>query len=206
MPITITPVPIQTREIMREGMNIRYPQVGHMSNQHVRSSINEAIFHLVHHVISEQHEKQGTDQFAEMIGLFEIKTNERNILSLTISNYAIAPRAANGLTIVRSLTFDVQTGKQYTLPSLFLPKSPYVPVLSAIVLEQITARDIPMFNHFTHISPHQDFYIADKALVLYFQEIEITPHYIGIPMFPISVYDIENIINPDSALGRMIAG
>ncbi|HLR14773.1 MAG TPA: RsiV family protein [Bacillota bacterium] len=206
MPNTITPVPIQTREIIREGMNIQYPQIGHISHPHVRRSINEAVFHLVHHVISEQHEKQGADQFAEMIGLFEIKTNERNILSLTISNYSIAPRAANGLTIVRSLTFDVQTGKQYTLPSLFLPQSPYVAILSAIVQEQITARDIPTLNNFTHISPNQDFYIADKTLVLYFQEIEITPHYIGIPMFPISVYEIEDIINPDSALGRMVTG
>jgi len=201
---TVTPVSIRTMEIMRDGMHIKYPQIGHVERPHVRRSINEAIFNLVQAIIAEQQDKQGTHQFAEMIGLYEIKTNERNVLSLTLSNYAIAPGAANGLTIIRSLTFDLQTGKQYQLGDLFLPRSPYVQILSAIIQQQIVDRDIPMLNHFSHISPNQDFYIADKALILYFQAIEITPHYVGIPMFPISVYEIENIINPDSVLGRMM--
>lgn len=201
---TVTPVHIRTMVIKRDGMNIQYPQIGHVDHPHVRRSINEAIFNLVQAIMAEQQDKQGTHQFAEMIGLFEIKNNQRNILSLTLSNYAIAPGAANGLTIIRSLTFDLQTGKQYQLGDLFLPGSSYVQTLSAMVQQQIRERDIPMLNHFSHISPDQDFYIADKALILYFQAIEITPHYVGIPMFPISVYAIEDIINPDSVLGRML--
>lgn len=200
----LSPVHIRTMEIKRDGINIQYPQIGHVTHPRVQRSINEEIFNLVESMIAEQHEKQQAHHFAEMIGLFEIKTNERNILSLTLSNYAIAPRAANGLLIMRSLTFDVQSGKQYTLEDLFLPGSPYVRTLSTIVQEQIIQRDIPTFDNFTHISPNQDFYIADKALVLYFQAIEITPHYVGIPMFPISVYEIEDMINPDSALGVML--
>lgn len=201
---TLTPVHIRTMVNKRDGMNIEYPQIGHVERPRVRRSINEAIIHLVESIIAEQKDKQGASHFAEMIGLFEIKNNQRNILSLTLSNYAIAPGAANGLTIIRSLTFDLQTGKQYRLGDLFLPRSPYVRTLSAIVQQQIIDRDIPMLNHFSHISPQQDFYIADKSLVLYFQAIEITPHYVGIPMFPISVYEIEDMINPDSALDRML--
>src|SRR5690625_7638876 len=39
------------------------------------------------------------DAFTEMIGTFEIKTNERNVLSLTLTNYAIAYHYAHGLTL-----------------------------------------------------------------------------------------------------------
>ncbi|WP_368073024.1 RsiV family protein [Virgibacillus salinus] len=53
------------------------------------------------------------------------------------------------------------------------------------------------------MQPDQDFYIADKALVIYFQLYEITPYVFGFPMFPISVYAIKDIINEDGPLGRM---
>ncbi len=201
---TLSPVPIRTMEIKRNGTSIDYPQIGPVTHVYVQQSINEAIVHLVESLIAAQQEKQGVHSFTEMIGLFEIKTNERNILSLTLSNYAYAYPHANGLTVMGSLTFDVETGRQYELNDLFLPGSPYIERLSTLVKQQITERDIPVIGEFSSISPQQEFYIADKALVLYFQSIEITPHYVGIPMFPISVYQLEDIINPEGPLGRML--
>src|SRR5699024_4139644 len=111
--------------------------------------------------------------------------------------------AANGLTIMKSLTFDTETGKNYSLKDLFKPNSDYVSVLSKLINKQIESRDIPLLDTFQGIAPDQDYYIADKALVLYFQPIEITAHYYGFPMFPISVFDIQDIINENSPLGRM---
>ncbi|WP_337445661.1 RsiV family protein [Ornithinibacillus scapharcae] len=64
-------------------------------------------------------------------------------------------------------------------------------------------RDIQLIEDFTEISPNQDFYIADKSLVIYFQLYEITPYVYGFPMFPISVYQIQDIIREDGPLGRM---
>ena len=58
-----------------------------------------------------------------MSGSYEIKTNERNVLSLSLLNYAYTYPSAHGLTKVRSLTFDVQTGKSYTLKELFKPEA-----------------------------------------------------------------------------------
>lgn len=201
---TLSPVPICTMEIRRNGTSIDYPQIGHVTHLRVQRSINEAIVQLVESLIAEQQEKQGVHSFTEMIGLFEIKTNERSILSLTLSNYAYAYPHANGLTVMRSLTFDVETGKQYELNDLFLQGSPYVQRLSTLVKQQIKERNIPVIGEFSGISPQQEFYIADKTLVLYFQSIQITPHYVGIPMFPISVYQLEDIIDPDGPLERML--
>src|SRR5699024_7859189 len=101
--------------------------------------------------------------------------------------------------------FDIRDGKNYTLKELFRSGSNYTDVLSKIEQKQIKASNIPLIGDFPDISPNQDFYIADKALVLYHQAYEITPDYIGIPMFPISVYELQDIIDENGPLGRMMA-
>lgn len=205
MAVQSLPISIQTRVMQRQGITIYYPEVIGLENIHAERIINQSIIRLVQHLMSDQFEQQDVDRFAEMIGTYEIKTNERGILSLTLSNYAIAPQHANGLTMMNSLTFDIQTGTTYQLQDLFRPGSDYVQVLSRRVKQQIEARDIPVIGEFTQISPNQYFYIADKVLVLYFQAIDITPHYYGLPMFPISVYKLEDIIDEQGPLGRMLA-
>jgi len=199
------PVMIQTMVIKQQGTTIYYPQVTGLQNQHVQQKMNQTIAQLMQFLVQQQHEQQGADAFTEMIGTFEIKTNERNVLSLTLTNYAIAYHYAHGLTLKKSLTFDTRDGKNYTLQELFRSGSNYTDVLSKMVQKQIKARDIPLIGDFLGISPNQDFYIADKALVLYFQAYEITPGYIGIPMFPISVYELQDIIDENGPLGRMMA-
>src|SRR5690625_4059876 len=85
----------------------------------VEQNMNTRINEIVQLLIQSQYEAQDVREFGQMIGTFEIKANERHILSLTLSNYAIAPYYANGLTLMDSLTFDVVTGKQYRLANLF---------------------------------------------------------------------------------------
>jgi hypothetical protein len=56
---------------------------------------------------------------------------------------------------------------------------------------------------FKGISPEQDYYIADKALVLFFQLYELTAYAYGFPYFPISIYDLQTIIDEQGPLGKM---
>ena len=198
------PVTIETKVIKQNGKQIYYPQVTGLKDHRINEKINDAIYNLMKSLITEQYEDQGTDAFIEMIGTYEIKTNERHVLSLSLSNYAYAEHHAHGLTVMRSLTFDTTSGKIYHLKDLFKQGSDYVNVLSNHVQQQIKARDIPILNDFDKISKNQDFYIADKCLVLYFQLYEITPYYIGFPMFPISVYSLEDIVRESGPLGRML--
>lgn len=198
-------ISIQTRVWTQAGTTIYYPEVVGLQNARVQQAINQNIVQLSQLLINQQYQQQGVNHFAEMIGTYEIKTNERGILSLTLSNYAIAPQHANGLTITTSLTCDVETGQVYQLKDLFKQGSRYVDKLSKLVKQQIKNRDIPIINDFTKIAPEQDFYIADKVLVLYFQPLEITPHYYGAPMFPIPIYAIEDIIDKNGPLERMMA-
>lgn len=200
----ILPVSLQTFVIKGPGEQIYYPQIIHLQNITAQQTMNQKIYQQLQNLRREQYESQQADFFQEMLGQYEVKTNERNVLSLSLTNYAYAPYHAHGLTLMKSLTFAVKTGKNYQLHELFKPNSQYQDVLKKIIERQIKERHLDTFDEPITISSNQDFYIADKALVIYFQLYEITPYYVGFPMFPISIYEIQDIILEDGPLGKML--
>ena len=181
---------------------IYYPQVYRMSKQNLQALINNAIVNEVHKTIVWNSGDTMTP-LVEMIGTYELKNNQRNVLSLTLSNYSYYYNAAHGMTNIKSLTFDLEKGRLCELSDLFKQGSNYVETISKLIHAQIEQRNIPLINDFTVIRPNQYFYIADKTLVIYFQLYELTPYVFGFPMFPISVYDIQDIIEEEGPLGRM---
>lgn len=195
------PVQISTRRITGPNLNVFYPVVMGLPNTAVQQRINNAILNMVNSLIMTQGYYQNPQ--IQILGWYELKNNQRGILSITLGNYGYPPRAAHGMTYIKSLTFDVQTGHIYTLAQMFKPGSNYVEVLSEIIRKQIAQRDIPLLDGFKGIRPDQDFYIADKSLVIYFQLYEITPYYVGLPMFPISVFELQDIIDENGPLARM---
>ncbi|MBU5677212.1 DUF3298 and DUF4163 domain-containing protein [Alkaliphilus sp. MSJ-5] len=195
------PVYISTMKLTMPRLEIYYPVVSGLNNINVQKNINSNILNLVYQMIKDQGYYENPQ--TTITGYYEIKTNERGILSIVLTNYAFSG-GAHGLTIMKSLTFDVETGKLYSLKDLFKDGSNYVDVLSEIIEEQIEERDIPLITEFDKIRPDQDFYIADKALVIYFQLYELAPYAYGFPQFPISVYEIQDIIKEDGPLGEML--
>ncbi|MEI7027242.1 DUF3298 and DUF4163 domain-containing protein [Paenibacillus sp. y28] len=183
------PAAIRTQVYRQGRITIYYPQVTGLANRQAEQHINRMIIDAVQQLQREQLQVQ-TGTHLDMIGRFEIKTNERGLLSLTLSNYAYSYPMAHGNTVLKALTFDTATGKSYALSDLFKPGSDYAAVLSAQVAQQIKQRNIPTLGDFKGIRPDQGYYLADKALVLFFPLYEITPYYVGFPMFPISVYDV----------------
>ncbi len=181
---------------------VYYPKVVRMRSRNFQRTINRTIVAETQKLI---HEQVGNmpSTVGEMQGSFEFKNNQREVLSLSLSNYTYHAHAAHGMTFIRSLTFDLEKEKICSLKDLFKPGSDYVKRLSDLVAEQIKERDIPLLGEFTGIRPDQDFYIADKALVIYFQLYEITPYVAGFPMFPISVFDLQDIIEESGPLRRM---
>ncbi len=202
MMLNTFPVSIKTVKISGgPDKTVYYPQVM-MQNRQLEGFINRTIAQQTQQLINQQIGGMPST-VEEMLGQYEVKNNQRRILSLSLSNYTYHHQAAHGMTYIRSLTFDLEKAKQSELKDLFKPGSDYVTRLSTLIDEQIKKRDIPLLEDFTVIRPDQDFYIADKTLVLYFQLYEITPYVYGFPMFPISVYDLEDIIDEDGPLGRM---
>lgn len=200
MNTTQLPVDIVSRHLVQPRLDVYYPELANLKNHHIQERLNKRINKQVMTMIR----KQGYEQEPEttITGGFEIKTNERNIVSLNNSHYSYSG-GAHGLTIQRSLTMDVQTGHVYSLKELFKPNVDYVKRLNSLVSQQIKARELPLLTEFKGIAPNQFYYIADKALVLYFQLYELVPYVWGFPYFVISVYEVQDIVADDGAFGRM---
>ncbi|NLV88244.1 MAG: DUF3298 and DUF4163 domain-containing protein [Tissierellia bacterium] len=195
-------VSIKTYKLDMPKLEIYYPQVYGLKNIYVQDKINNCILEAIYELLRDQGYYDNPE--TEITGTWELKNNSKGILSLTLINYAFSG-GAHGLTKVKGLTFDLGTGKQYDLHELFKPKSNYVEVLSEKIKKQIEKRNIPVLDEFTKIRIDQDYYIADLTLVLFFQIYEITPYVYGIPYFPISIYSIEDIIDENGPLGKMLS-
>lgn len=198
------PVNIKTVKMQDDTWEIYYPALTCLENKKIMQQLNEALYQDMRHLILEQFKEQDAKDFAQMIGHYELKTNERNLISLTQSNYAIRPQAANGLTLMKACTANIKTGEVFQLKDLFKKSSNYVEVLSNHIRKQMKKRGIPSLDNAVTIEKNQDFYVADKCLIIFFQELEITPHYVGIPVFPISVFELEDIINESCPLATML--
>ncbi|MDS9471812.1 DUF3298 and DUF4163 domain-containing protein [Sporosarcina pasteurii] len=183
-------------------VNVYYPLVHNLENQQAQHAINTAIVTLLNNLLVEQ--SYYAPNLVELIANFEIKNNQRGILSLNLIVYSFTG-GAHGMTIVKSLTFDTKTGKQYTLKELFKSNSDYVKKLSTIIDKDIKKWQVDLLEPFKSIRPDQDFYIADTSLVVYFQLYEITPYYWGFPYFPIPILDVQDIIQPNAPLDTMMS-
>lgn len=200
------PVTVTTKMVQKsKNIIIYYPMIHDLKSHNVELLINHSIVEVCQELINKQFSKM-TSPVVEMIGHFEIKNNQRDILSLTLSNYTYHDHAAHGMTYLRSLTFNTKSGKRYKLADLFKPDCDYVRRISRLIKKQITKRDMTTLSEFNKIKPDQEFYIADKSLVIYFQLYDLVPYVYGIPMFPISVYDLQDMVVEDGPLGRMILG
>ncbi|MER2255471.1 MAG: DUF4163 domain-containing protein, partial [Priestia megaterium] len=116
------PATVYSQQMVKKKLNVYYPAV-HLTNPAVQHSINSKILQRTNELIRQQGYGENPD--TEETGYYELKTNERNVLSLTLVNFAYSG-GAHGLTVVVPLTFNVLTGKTYQLKDLFKKDSDYV--------------------------------------------------------------------------------
>lgn len=200
----ILPLQIIPWRLTLPNLEVFYPKIVAGTNPEAMERMNQQIYDLMQRLITSQDYYQNP-QTAQVTGSFELKNNQRGVLSLTLINYTYHLHAAHGNTIIKSLTFDIATGKNYQLGELFKPNTNYQQRLGRIIEKQIRERQIPLLEKFPGVKPNQDYYIADKALVIYYQLYELTAYVYGLPMFPISVFEIQDIIKENSPLGVMLA-
>ncbi len=194
------PVCLKTLIYLTPTVNFLYPSIYGLKNYIVQNRINCSIQSLMCRIILDL---PHLDLTTYITGSYEIKTNERNILSLSLIGMGEFG-GAHPKTIIKSLTMNTKTGKVYELKDLFKPNSNYVEIISEIISQQIEERNITLINDFDKIKPNQDYYIADKSLVIYFQQYEIAPYSEGFPYFVIPIYELESILSENSPLGKMI--
>lgn len=199
------PVKVTTELVSNhDDQKVFYPQVGGLTNQSLIRSINRDIVVKTQRLIDQQSEAPPS-AITEMIGYYEIKNNERQSLSFLFSNYTYYEKAAHGMTIIDSLTYDLSARKRVKLRDLFKKDSNYKERINDLIKEQIKRRQLDLLTDFTSIKNDNQFYIADKTLVIYFQLYELMAYVYGFPLFPIVIYDLQDIIDESGLLGRQIA-
>ena len=198
------PVTFITRQIIQPRAKVIYPEITGLTNQSIQSKINLQILSLMKAAINLQIQAQLTKK-TEIRGYFEIKTNERGFLSIMLISEARSISQKQKQIILKALNFDLKTGTNLQLNDLFMPGLNHVFKLSKLVQNQMRQRHIPLSQSYVSIEPQQDYYLADKSLVIFFPLFEATPSIYGIPMFPISIYDILDVANPDGPLRKLTA-
>ena len=78
-----------------------------MHDQRMEYFINQTIVYQTQQLINKQIGDMPTT-VEEMLRSFEIKNNQRQVLSLSLSNYTYHYRAAHGMTYIKSITFDLE--------------------------------------------------------------------------------------------------
>ncbi|HHY83648.1 MAG TPA: DUF3298 and DUF4163 domain-containing protein [Clostridiales bacterium] len=196
----VLPVRIRTMRYLKPPLiDFFYPVVEGLGDSAVEQRINHQIVSQMYKLIAELQQPGLTTQ---VTGYYEIKANERNVLSLILSAMGEFG-GAHPMTIVHALNIDVATGSNYPLGTMFKPGSDYVTILSDIIRVQIAERNLPLLGEYPGIQPNQEYYMADNVLVIFYQLFEIMPYAAGFPYFPIPIYKIEPIVAETSLLNRL---
>jgi hypothetical protein len=184
---------------------VYYPHVSGL-----RPDIQQTINHHIYNQVVALLKRQGyydNPQIAEVSAQFAIRTNQQGVLSLSLSNYTYIQMHANGIEYLESMTYDITTGKYYRLSDLFKPNTPYIQRISEIIKPELQKRaNGYIIKPFEQISPNQEYYIADRSLVIVLPVLEYTAHVAGNLYFPISIYELEPLIDEQGPLGKIIRG
>jgi hypothetical protein len=125
-------------------------------------------------------------------------------LSLFFEVYSFPQHAANGRTVAGSLNLSLENGHSYQLSELFKTGSDYQDRIDAVINQGFEAKDWPQIKEFAGIGPQAGYYLTERALDIYFQEVEYTPHYVGIPVFEAPYPAVSDIVSPQGLVSRVI--
>ncbi len=192
--------PHSQKDIQR-NTHVFYPFVTGLNNKMAEQTINQTIMANLNQLLKERDFYEPS--LVELQAWFEVKTNQRGVLSIALFVYSYTG-GAHGMTTIKTLTFDTAKGKLFTLNELFKPNSNYQEVLLNLIKVQVKTRNIPVISEPISFPGNNNYYIADKSLVLFYQLYDLAPYYYGITYFPINIYDIQSLIDENGPLGKMM--
>ena len=135
----------------------------------------------------------------ELVYNYNVTYNKRPIISLYSDQY-IYSGGAHGSTIRTSQTWNLNTGMQITLSSLFNNNCSYVILILKEILHQIETQIENAtgfyFEDYAKLVVENfnfdQFYLDNNNIAIYYQQYDIAPYSSGIPVFLIYM---ENLFN-----------
>lgn len=123
----------------------------------------------------------------ELNNKYTISYNNDKIISMYIDNYQYTG-GAHGITIRKSYTIDLETGKSLEVKDLFNEAYDYNKVICSEINKQINEHPENFFKESQILKEKQcfkEFFLSDKGIVVYYQLYDIAPYVYGIPEFTI---------------------
>lgn len=182
--------------------NVSYPEVVNLPDRGVENQINRKIKTTALSAIPDSYFKG--QNFIQATSSYDTSVNQNDILSLTFENYTYWEGAPHGITIMRAITVNLETGQRYQFWQLFDPRTNWKAQINAIIRAQIAERQIPMLRPFEGVTDKEEYFLTNKSLVIFYQIYDYTPYVYGILEFEIPYNQIENIINPEGPIGKIL--
>jgi len=189
------------RQIGELKEEISYPQV-ELDNKLLEYKINYEINDTVEDLVKMQ--RKEFEDLEYMRSNYNVGLNEKSLLSIVFDNYVYWKGAMHGLTVLDSLTVDLESGKRYNFDDLFDLNTNYRQKLDSIIKEKIKEENIYLIRNFEEINKNQSFYLEENNLVIYYQLYEYTPYAYGFLKFFIPYEDIKDIIDKEGPIARLI--
>lgn len=196
------PVYVVPMQLTGPQLSFYYPVVLGLPDPAVQDRINRLILAQINRLLLDTTYYEYPPN-AAALGRYEIKTNEDNLLSLSLV-LEYYGGGAHGITLTNSLTFNTQTGQLYAFKDLFTPGSDYLQVVNRLINQQIAQRGLTDTVDFISVESNQPYYLADKTLVVYFNVYEIAAYAAGPQYFPIPLYQLEGLAYEDSPIIQLL--
>lgn len=193
---------ILEKKIIKPNMRVVYPMITGLNSEVIQSRINEQIAGLVFSMMLAQGSQDAEPVNIE--GTYTTELNEKSLLSIRFENFAIREKAANGTTLLKAVTFDLNTGEFYQFYDLFSQERPYRIIINNMLEAQIKQKELPTFGAFPGVKDNQPFYLMPTSVVIIFPELLFTPHVIGPPEFKLPFKQIQGLINTAGPIARLI--
>ena len=186
--------------------NIQYPYIS-TADKAVADKINAAILADVEKAQKEAQDNlkaygsyQSPNKFETYFN-YKIAYMQGNLLSLVLYDYQYYG-GAHGIEIQISHTFDLKTGREYSLADLMDSNSEYAKYINDSIKADIVKDNLEdaQITKFVSIADNQNYYLSNKGLVIYFQEYEYFPYAAGIMEYNFPYADLSDYLKPEVQL------
>jgi hypothetical protein len=132
-----------------------------------------------------------------------------NLLSLKYMMEGYVTGMAHPYHVTRSLTYDLEQGKQIGLDALFLPGSDYLMTIANFCATELGTRDIGFDDMFAQgAAPLPDNYqtwnITPEGLLITFNEYQVAPYAAGPQTVVVPYAELKAVIDPQGPLAQYV--